>query len=63
MSCCVPCKTETVYQNRKAEKKVEDDCKARLELVLAELVKYKTYEIQICRLFNIKLKQKKQKKN
>lgn len=42
MSCCVPCKTETVYQNRKAEKKVEDDCKTRLELALAELVKYKT---------------------
>ena len=39
MSCCVPCKTETVYENRKQEKREADECKKRLEATEEELKK------------------------
>nr|DAX47440.1 MAG TPA: hypothetical protein [Caudoviricetes sp.] len=39
MSCCVPCKAETVYENRKQEKKEVEECKKRLEATEEELKK------------------------
>lgn len=31
MSCCVPCRTETVYENRKAAAQKESDCQKQLD--------------------------------
>ena len=48
MSCCVPCRTETVYENRKAATQAaqkEADCQKQLE---AALKKVAELEAQIC---------------
>ena len=61
MSCCVPCRTETVYENRKAATQAaqkEADCQKQLEAALKKVAELEaqiaeTHKNPCCPLFKI----------
>ena len=58
MSCCVPCKTETVYENRKAAAQRESDCQKQLEAALKKVAELEaqiaeTHKNPCCPLFKV----------
>ena len=58
MSYCVPCKTETIYENRKAAVQRESDCQKQLEAALKKVAELEaqiaeTHKNPCCPLFKV----------